>query len=225
MGVPNRDIIGTKINNLTILSESGTIVTVNGTKKSYKRIVSALCDCGVVKNYHIKAILNGGTKSCGCKRVERISKIKLNHGLVKHPLYKVWKNMKSRCLNPKASGYKWYGGSGVSICPEWNKSFESFYNWAISNGWETGLQLDKDTKGNGKLYSPDNCTFVTAKENSNYRRNSNVIEYNGVKKTVSQWADYLSMNQNTLRSRLFIKKLSVHDSFTNKVYSIEQNRV
>lgn len=218
MGIADRTIIGKKFNYLTILSEAGTIVSEKNGKKSYKRTVSAICDCGIVKDYHVKLILNGNTKSCGCKRTEFISKVNYKHGLGdKHPLYKVWMNMKARCYNKKTKAFRWYGGSGVSVCDEWLNDYGAFYNWSISNGWSDGLQLDKDIKGCGKIYSPENCTFVTSKENANHRRNSNVIEYEGVKKTVAQWAEYLNINQNTLRSRLFIKKLSVHDSFTRQV--------
>lgn len=33
-------------------------------------------------------------------------------------LYRIWVNMKTRCYNPKASGYINYGGRGIEVCFE-----------------------------------------------------------------------------------------------------------
>lgn len=218
MGIPNRDIVGKKYNNLLIISESGTVVLEKNGKKSYKRMVSAVCDCGKIKDYHVKLILNNTTKSCGCKRIEFISKYNYKHGYdFTHPLYKTWMNMKTRCYDENAKGYKWYGGSGVTVCDEWRNDYKSFYDWAILNGWAKGLQIDKDINGNGKLYSPENCCFVDSKTNCNNRRNSRILEYNGVSKTVSQWSECLGINQNTLRSRLFILKMPINLAFNKPV--------
>lgn len=89
-----------------------------------------------------------------------------NQNLSKHPLYKVWNQMKDRCYNPNNPKYNNYGGKGVSVCDRW-KSFCFFYVWAIDNGWEKGLSIDRKD-GNGD-YEPGNCRIVTIAENNRNR--------------------------------------------------------
>lgn len=57
------------------------------------------------------------------------------HGLAnKHPLYGVWKSIKSRCLITTSVAYKDYGGRGITICEEWRDNFKAFFDWCISHG-------------------------------------------------------------------------------------------
>jgi hypothetical protein len=72
----------------------------------------------------------------------------------------------------------------------------------LSNGWRPGLQLDKDIKGNGKIYSPDTCVFVTRKENMRARPCNHFIEYNGETKPLSEWCEIFGMKYTTIRRRL-----------------------
>lgn len=50
--------------------------------------------------------------------------------------------MKSRCYNSKEKIYKYYGGRGITICDEWKNNFETFYNWAMNNGYKQDLSID-----------------------------------------------------------------------------------
>lgn len=85
----------------------------------------------------------------------------------RHPLYTAWSNMKTRCLNPNASNYKWYGERGIKICDEWVDCFENFKRDMQPN-WEKGLQLDRiDPDGD---YTPTNCRWVSPSENTKNRR-------------------------------------------------------
>lgn len=99
---------------------------------------------------------------------------KIKHQLRTHPLYRVWLQMRYRCNSAKSPDYKNYGGRGVKICNEWG-DFKVFYDWCIQNGWQKGLQLDKDIKARQAgieplLYSPDSCSFVTIKANTQNSR-------------------------------------------------------
>ena len=90
------------------------------------------------------------------------------HGLCEHPLYNVWKNMKKRCYNKNVYNYKSYGGRGIIVCDEWRNNFKAFYDWALNNDYEKGLEIDRvDNDGN---YEPSNCRFVTRSENQKNKR-------------------------------------------------------
>jgi len=93
------------------------------------------------------------------------------HGLTRkghhNLIYKIWDGMKQRCFNSNNKRYRNYGGRGIYICQEWENDFKSFYNWAVSHGWEKGKKMDR--KNNNKPYSPDNCHFTTLKINNQNR--------------------------------------------------------
>lgn len=91
--------------------------------------------------------------------------------------------MRNRCENPKREKYKDYGGRGIKVCDEWH-NVSNFVSWALNNGYEKGLQLDrKDNNGN---YCPENCHFVTPKENSRNRRNTKFLVIENNKKCVAE---------------------------------------
>ena len=73
----------------------------------------------------------------------------------------VWYGMKRRCSGKDDNSY---ARRGIKVCEEWLGSFESFHKWALNNGWRHGLHIDRID--NDKGYSPDNCRFITQKENN-----------------------------------------------------------
>lgn len=159
------------------------------------------CECGSEKELDVYSVKYMVTISCGCYRKKRMESLTKTHGLTNHPLFGVWNSIKCRCYNQNHPTYVWYGAKGATVCDEWKYDFKAFYGWCINNGWRPSLEIDKDIKG-GNVYSPDNCLFVTAKENTNHRTTNRVIEYNGVLKTMQQWAEEYGLNKNTLLSRL-----------------------
>lgn len=75
-------------------------------------------------------------------------------------------SMRSRCYNPKATGYRWYGGRGIKICDEWlcESGADNFIRWALQNGYMPTLTIDRiDSSGN---YEPTNCQWRSRSENS-----------------------------------------------------------
>ncbi len=120
------------------------------------------------------------TLDCPMCRSCSTSKQLTKHGECKrdlktrHPLYGVWSDMKQRCYNPKHKMYVSYGKKGVTICKEWIDNPEVFIAWGKENGYEVGLQIDKDKKcidGDiyPRLYSPETCQFVSFSENLKLR--------------------------------------------------------
>ena len=134
------------------------------------------CDCGNEKIIRANALKTGRTRSCGCLLSEcskkRMAKLMTKHGKSNSRLYRVWASMKERCSSANNKGYDNYGGRGISVCDKWQE-FEPFYKWAIANGYKKRLEIDRiDNDGN---YEPDNCRWVTSKQNCrNTRKNIKV---------------------------------------------------
>lgn len=123
--------------------------------------------------------------------------MKLKHGLYRENsrLFNVWQTMKSRCENANRDNYTRYGGRGITVCEEWQTA-ENFVKWALDNGYEKGLQLDRID--NAKGYSPENCRFVTASVNSRNRRNTKFLTLKGETKCVAEWSEILGVSQYTI---------------------------
>jgi hypothetical protein len=156
------DLIGKRFGKLTIRD------TFSDKKNT---LANCICDCGNSRPIRVYDLKRGHTKSCGCGRGTKRNK----RG--KAPLYYTWRSMKERCNRPKHKSFKYYGGKGVTVCEEWLKSFETFSEWCIANGWELGLEIDReDSNGN---YEPSNCRFVTRIENLNNRSHTHKVRING----------------------------------------------
>lgn len=160
------------------------------------------CNCGSDKDIITRAmwIKNGHTKSCGCMNGKSFK-----HNLSNTKLYRVWNEMKQRCLNPNCPTYKDYGGRGISVCDEWKNDFMSFRIWAISLGYKDDVKRGTytveriDNDGN---YCPENCTLTSMKEQSENRRSNHFITINGETKTIEQWSNYLGIKSKMIRSRI-----------------------
>lgn len=92
-------------------------------------------------------------------------------------LYQSWKDMLTRTNNPNHKNYKYWGGRGISVCEGW-KIYENFKKWALENGWEKGLTIDRIDCD--KNYEPANCRWLDRKEQSLNLRNTNLYECNGI---------------------------------------------
>ena len=108
----------------------------------------------------------------------------MKHGLlankIRHPLYRVWSNIKQRCYNASKHNFPFYQGKGIKMCDEWFNNAALFYNWAINNGWEKGLSIDRIDSS--KDYCPENCQFISLSENS--KKAQLLSKKSGVKKNI-----------------------------------------
>lgn len=122
------------------------------------------------------------------------------HNLSYSRLYRILGCIKQRCYNKKHIAYKNYGGRGITVCDEWKNDFMSFYNWAINNGYNDNLTIDRiDNNGN---YQPDNCKWSTDIEQSNNKRTNHYLEIGGERKTLIQWSREKNIPYDCLISRL-----------------------
>lgn len=122
------------------------------------------------------------------------------HGLSGHPLYVIWKTMKARCYYKSRPSYHRYGGRGIAVCDEWREDAKAFIDWATENGWEQGKQLDRID--NDSNYSPDNCRFVSARENCANRRDNTRVVVNGESMIVAEASRQTGVPTNTILNRL-----------------------
>lgn len=175
-------------------------------EKISKLKVKAVCDCGNTKEYYWNNIKRGLTTSCGCFKNEETKKRNIanaKYGQSRHPLRGVWGNMMDRCYKENDLSYINYGGRGISICDEWKKDFMTFFNWALLNGYKSGLEIDREN--NNGNYEPSNCRFVTPAENSKNRRSNVNITYNGKTQILKDWAIELGLNYKTLHKNMKYK--------------------
>lgn len=192
-----KDLIGKRFGRLLVVAR-----TENKIFKCGASAVQYICECDCGNKVIVlgRRLQNGQTKSCGCLRREMGRKSLFKHGHTNKRIYRTWVHMKERCENPNVREYKFYGARGIVVCDEWKNSFESFYDWAITNGYEDCLTIDRiDTNGN---YEPSNCRWVTMKVQSNNRRCNHFITYKGQSKTVTQWAEERGINPRTVFTRL-----------------------
>lgn len=124
------DLTGNRYGHLTVIKENGRIG---------KNILwLCRCDCGNEINVIPYNLKNGHTQSCGCVSGSN----RITHHKSKSRLYRIWRHIKSRCLNENVPHYKYYGGRGISLCEEWTNSFEKFCEWANENGYQDNLSID-----------------------------------------------------------------------------------
>ena len=181
-----------------------------------------LCDCTNIVIVEGRCLRSGNTKSCGCLHDEQFAEIVKRqkeyraslppkppkekslrlHGLTNSRIWRIWSSMKNRCTPTHKTRTK-YVNDGITVCKEWQQ-FIPFYNWAIKNGYDDNLSIDRiDPKGN---YCPENCRWVDRKVQSNNRTDNHYILLNlGLKEfvyTVTEWSEISGIAAATILRRL-----------------------
>jgi hypothetical protein len=184
-----KDLTGQRFGKLLVIGKDLTPQISN--RKRVKWV--CLCYCGNVTSVESYNLESGDIVSCGChRRTQHIT-----HGMTGTPTYKVWDHMMGRCYNPNDGGYVDYGGRGITVCEEWH----AFANFVKDMGTRPeGLQIDRIDNGRG--YSPENCRWVTPKENARNTRGNRYLTFNGETKCVAQWTEELGYSKGTIKSRL-----------------------
>lgn len=138
-------------------------------------------------------------RSCG----KAILEVDMKNSYSKKDNLKLWyiyHGMKKRCYNPNCKRYKDYGGRGITVCDEWLKGFDFFAAWAYANGYEEGLTIEReDVNGN---YCPENCKWITRKEQAYNKRDSINVTYKGETKDLMVWCNELGLKYDTIHHRI-----------------------
>lgn len=136
------------------------------------------------------------------------------HGMSKTDTYDIYCGIIKRTENSKSSGFKYWGGRGIKMCPRWRESFQSFLD---DMGPRPSKKHTLDRINNNGNYEPGNCRWVTMKVQNNNSRHCNFITYKGKTKTISQWAEELKIHRTTLSARIVVNKWPIEKAFTRPV--------
>ena len=182
-----------------------------------------VCDCG---NKHCATSYNlthGVTTKCKKCKIEQIAQSNTTHGQKPKKMFRAYVNMKTRCYNPNYYLFKNYGGKGIKICDEWlgKNGFINFREWSFQNGYQDDLSIDRID--NGKDYSPDNCRWVTMREQQNNRTNNHIVVINGFSRTLAEWCRVYKIKYSVVLGRLKIG-WSEYDAITKPLQRVCKRR-
>lgn len=188
---------GRRIKDLTGLRCGRLIATRPTTKRCGGAVVwECLCDCGNIKYALAGNLTKGSPKSCGCLAPPPPPR-NVKHGMVGHPLYKIWEGMMARCNSESNKDFPLYGGRGIEVCGSWHDP-RNFV--ADMSPRPPGTSLDRidNTKG----YSPDNCRWASPLEQACNKRNNKLFTIN--KETLHQreWCRRYNIPVSTFVNRL-----------------------
>jgi hypothetical protein len=195
------DLTGLVFNNIKVLEKSTERIGSN-------RRIAWVCECSCGKIITVAGcyLVNGDTKSCGCRR----GVSKSTHGLSGHKLYGTWYNMVERCTNSSNISYKYYGGRGITVCDSW-KNVENFIN-DMEGSYQEGMTLERVDTNKG--YCKENCTWASPSVQAFNKRPSckNSSGKVGVNfdKNSGKW-------KATICKNYIITYLGIYDSFEDAV--------
>lgn len=134
------------------------------------------------------------------------------HKESKTKLFERWASMHARCKITWPHK-EFYFDKDIRVCDEW-KDFLTFKTWAVENGFDQSLELDR--RDNDKGYSPDNCRWITHIENNLNRSNTTYVYYNGERLPLAKVCSDLALSKadyRNVRDRVS-RGWNIHDAIT-----------
>ena len=199
------------------------------------------------KMYHVKCSVCGhesDKQKRDCKDVKYCTHVRANGSYRDFEKYKwdnsrlgvIFRSMIQRCYNENNKAYRWYGAKGIKICDEWLNNPKSFEEWAVSNGYTDDLTIDR--KEEEQDYCPENCHWITGKDNAKYKSTTSEINIDGEAHTGRDWAKKLGLGINVINTYIrkygqtntieFIKRYMANPSLkphsrNQSIYSLYMN--
>lgn len=200
-------LVGKTFGKWLVVEAGHTLLMSDGSNAS---AVKARCECGLEKTIKLSQLKRGETE--GCRYCRSGTK---THGRSKTSEYRTWEAMIRRCYVPHATGYKDYGGRGVTVCDRWNPkrggSFENFYA-DMGPRPSKDHQLDKDIIDGNLVYGPSTAKWVHRHENAKRKRNAVWVQWKGSKVRLADLADETGIPVKKLWARIKTYGLSVEEA-------------
>ena len=156
------------------------------------------CDCGKVTTAIEPNLLSHKVTSCGCNFAKYEKDPLFNYK--KERIYEIYRGMISRCYDIRSDHYKYYGAMGIAVCDEWHFDAEQFIVWALDNGYEIGLSIERKdiTKG----YNPENCTWIDKQAQAKNKSTNVFIQFKDRTHYLAEWARLLKMDAQVAKTYL-----------------------
>ena len=180
---------------------------MRGTKN--RKYTVSQCVCGKKRIHAVDHLQSNRTKSCGCKRKNR-----LTHGLAGTPEYIAWIGMKARCYYPKTIRFERWGGRGIKVCRQWIHSFETFLS---DMGHKPKGKYCLERRNNNGNYTKKNCYWATPTEQARNTKRTRLIKHGGVILTAGEWSKKIGIKRTTIIARI-IHGWSIKEALNTKVF-------
>lgn len=189
-----RIAVGDRFGMLVVVSEAPRGFTRSGEPK---RKWHCVCDCGGQSTVIGGNLRTGTSASCGCRK--RSGHGSITHGMSSDPHYAVWQSMIGRCTRASDPRYADYGGRGVSVCPRWAGSFESFIT---DMGRRPSDDHSIERIDNSGDYEPSNCRWATAVEQGRNSRRNRIVTFDGQEMPLSEACELSGIPYGRIKNRL-----------------------
>ena len=172
------------------------------------------CHCGNIFETKLYNLTSKNRYIINCNKCSNTNHLQWNKANKKNRLRSIYDGMLRRCNNKEHKDYKYYGLKGVKICQQWQgeNGFYNFYEWAINNGYELNLTIDRiNSNGN---YEPNNCRWVSWQIQQNNRKSNVKFFIDNEYLSMAQISRKYNINPRTLRSRLKQQKMTIHEAIS-----------
>lgn len=184
------DLTGHVYGRLTVVRLHGRRTTPSG--HTYK-VWECLCECGNTAVVSGGSLRQGTTIACGCAHRDAVT----THGLRSKPEYEVWRLMLRRCEDPSFTGYRYYGGRGITVCDRWR----DLHAFIEDMGPRPSKTHSIDRIDGNKGYEPGNCHWATKTEQCRNRSMTVWIERDGKKMTLKEAAEDAGLDPSLVYAR------------------------
>lgn len=175
-----------------------------------KQTYSCKCVCGAIKNLGKSHLVRNNVRSCGCKRIESITKHGHNKKGKTTQEYIAWGRMLARCNDPSLPEWVNYGARGITVHERWH-DFRAFLK---DMGHKPGPDYSIERLNNDLGYGPDNCVWATRTEQARNKRNNLILEFDGERRCLAEWCEKLDLDYGTVHARVSVYGWSVERSLT-----------
>lgn len=158
-----------------------------------------MCGCGNYFEANGYSVRSGRISSCPSCGRNRAAKSSIKHGKSNSPEFRIWTDMHTRCYNQNSTGYKNYGGRGISVCAQWHDFSIFFEDMGCRPSKTHSIERLDVNKG----YSPENCVWATRQDQARNKRNNIQITISGETKSLPEWCDVYECSKGAAYERYY----------------------